>query len=305
MAAILVFNPDADDQRPLTEVRVTKLKECPMLTKGRMDNHIFQQWTIACQQFQKHLGKKNSEIVSFVADDMLEPQFVTWYHANQSRINSILGSYQGNTAFADWVVVLQNLNAWLENMRLEHTLSDTSLKAHLESHMRPDLRWKLDKELAKEWAKTQAIIDVSNVEQTSKRKPLIDRLFEPPSHTLSTLSAVSETTVPCLKLAKLTDKEKKLLAEHQGCTHCCTFDCDHPETPDICPMKTTNSWPDPKTTKVLTLAMALAAKSKSVAGLTYVGPIDEEEVRDEDTDESYTYAITSSLSDPLPFQRPT
>ncbi|KAG6901035.1 hypothetical protein C0995_001826, partial [Termitomyces sp. Mi166 len=145
-------------------------KRMPMLTKGRMDDYVFQQWTIACQRFQKHLGKKDSEIMLFVVDGILEPRFIAWNHTNRSRIDSmtlkqylhelqrfalprhwqtkvhdtILGSYQGNTAFADWVVVLQNLNAQLENTRLEHTLSDTSLKAHLESHMHPDLCWKVD-----------------------------------------------------------------------------------------------------------------------------------------------------------------
>ncbi|KAG5349520.1 hypothetical protein C0989_003322, partial [Termitomyces sp. Mn162] len=82
MAATLAFNLDADDQRPLAEVRVTKLKECPMLTKGRMDDHVFQQWMIACQQFQKHSGKKDSEIMSFVVDGMLELWLIAWYHAN-------------------------------------------------------------------------------------------------------------------------------------------------------------------------------------------------------------------------------
>ncbi|KAG5348528.1 hypothetical protein C0989_010129, partial [Termitomyces sp. Mn162] len=226
MAATLAFNPDADNQRPLAKVRVTKLKECPMLTKGHMDDHVFQQWTIACQRFQKHLVEKDSEIMSFVVDGMLEPWFVAWYHANRSRIDAmtleqylhelqrfalpchwqtkvhdtILGLYQGNMAFTDRVVVLQNLNALLKNTRSEHTLSDMSLKAHLESHMCPDLCWKvnykripvgeladwimevveLDEELAKEQTRTQALIDMSHAEQSNKCKALIDRLSEPP-----------------------------------------------------------------------------------------------------------------------------
>ncbi|KAG6901036.1 hypothetical protein C0995_001827 [Termitomyces sp. Mi166 len=143
------------------------------------------------------------------------------------------------------------------------------------------------------------MIDASHAEQINKRKALINRLSKPPSHTSSTLSTTSGTAMPRLKLAKLTDKEKKLLAEHQGCMCCCTFYCDHPGTPDACLMKTANSWPDPKTTKMLTLAMALTAKPKNIAGLAYVEPTDEEEVRDEDTDKSYMYAITSPLSDPL------
>ncbi|KAG6898496.1 hypothetical protein C0993_006419, partial [Termitomyces sp. T159_Od127] len=235
-----------------------------------------------------------------------------------------LRSYQGNATFVDWVMVLQNLNSRLKNTRLEHTLSNTSLKAHLESHMRPDLHqrvnykkissgrlvdWimevvELDKELAEEWARTQAMINMSNAERTSKCKALIDRLSEPPSHASSTSSAALGTAVPRLKLAKLTDEEKKLLAKHQECMRCHTFYCDHPGTPDACPMKTANSWPDLKTTKTLTLAMALAAKPKSMAGLAYVKPKDEEEIRDEDTNEFYTYAIMSSLPDPPPFSAP-
>ncbi|KAG6858825.1 hypothetical protein C0995_013629, partial [Termitomyces sp. Mi166 len=260
MSATLVFNPDTDDQRPLAKVRITKLRECPMLTEGHMDDHVFQQWTIACRRYQKHSGKKDSEIVSFVADGMLEPCFVAWYHANQSRIDSmtldqylgelqrfalpcrwqskvcdtILESYQGNMSFADWVVVLQNLNACLKNTSSEHTLSETSFKAHLKSHMRPELRRKvdykrisageladwitevteLDKELAEERARTQAMIDVSN-ERISKRKPLIERLSEPSSRASSTSLTPSGTVTPRIKLAKLTDEEKKLLAEHQ------------------------------------------------------------------------------------------
>ncbi|KAG5715931.1 hypothetical protein E4T56_gene20116 [Termitomyces sp. T112] len=33
MLVTLAFNPEAEDQRPLAEVRITKLKECPMLTE--------------------------------------------------------------------------------------------------------------------------------------------------------------------------------------------------------------------------------------------------------------------------------
>ncbi|KAH0584863.1 hypothetical protein H2248_008141 [Termitomyces sp. 'cryptogamus'] len=170
MSATLAFNPEAEDKCPLAEVKITKLKECPMLTEGRMDDYLFQQWSIACHQYQKHSGKKPMEVVAYVADGMLEPQFIAWYHTNQSRINAmmldeyleefqkfalpcnwqtkvrdtILGSYQERASFANWVMVVQNLNAHLKNMGSKHTLSDLLLKAHFEFHMHPDLRWKMD-----------------------------------------------------------------------------------------------------------------------------------------------------------------
>ncbi|KAH0585500.1 hypothetical protein H2248_008736 [Termitomyces sp. 'cryptogamus'] len=89
MSATLAFNPEAEDKRPLAEVRITKLKECPMLTEGRMDDYLFQQWSIACHRYQKHSGKKPAEIVAYVADGMLDPRFVAWYHTNQSRIDAM------------------------------------------------------------------------------------------------------------------------------------------------------------------------------------------------------------------------
>ncbi|KAG6881185.1 hypothetical protein C0995_002688, partial [Termitomyces sp. Mi166 len=141
------------------------------------------------------------------------------------------------------------------------------------------------------------MIDVSN-ERISKRKPLIERLSEPSSRASSTSLTPSGTVTPRIKLAKLTDEEKKLLAEHQGCTRCRMFYCGHPGNQEACPMKISNSWPDPKTTKPLTLATALAAKPKSIAGLVYVEPTSEDKIKDEDTDESYTYAIKSSSPEP-------
>ncbi|KAG5725083.1 hypothetical protein E4T56_gene10298 [Termitomyces sp. T112] len=347
MSATLAFNPEAEDKRPLAEVRITKLKECPMLTEGRMDDYLFQQWSIACQRYQKHSGKKPAEIVAYVADGMLEPRFVAWYHTNQSRINAmnldkyleefqkfplprnwqtkvrdtILGSYQEGASFADWVVVVQNLTARLKNTNSEHTLTDQSLKAHFESHMHPDLRRKvdvkrfrfpeladwvaevteLDEELAEDRAQTQAIINASNAEK-GKCKPLAERISEPRASSAS--PTTSGTNTPRLKLAKLTDNKKRLLAEHQGCTRCRTFYCDHARKPDACPMKTTNTWPNPKTTKTLTPAMALAAKPKQVAGLAYLEPDEDAVMRDEDTDESYTYAPTSSSDIEAPLSAP-
>ncbi|KAG6863096.1 hypothetical protein C0993_000180, partial [Termitomyces sp. T159_Od127] len=103
--------------------------------------------------------------------------------------------------------------------------------------MRPDLRRKvdykkiakgelaewitevteLDEELAEERARTQAMIDASN-ERTGKQKPLAERISEPTSWTTSSSLTTWGTATPQIKLAKLMDKEKKLLVEHQGCT---------------------------------------------------------------------------------------
>ncbi|KAG6878062.1 hypothetical protein C0993_000162 [Termitomyces sp. T159_Od127] len=137
ISSTLPFHIDTDKQCPLAEVKVTKLKDCPMPTEGRVDDSLFHQWSIACHRYKKHSGKKPDEIMSFVADGMLEPRFIAWYHTNQSRIDamtlneyldefqrfvlprnwqpkvwdSILASFQENMSFANWNVYIQNLNA--------------------------------------------------------------------------------------------------------------------------------------------------------------------------------------------------
>ncbi|KAG6859292.1 hypothetical protein C0995_009937 [Termitomyces sp. Mi166 len=217
MSVTLAFNPEIDDKHPLAEVKVTKLKDCPMLTPGRMDDYTFQQWAIACKRYQKHSRKSDDEIVSFIADGMLEPRFVAWYHANQSCIDKLslqeyLDELQKYALPRHWQQ--DDLNARLSNTKSPYTLDDKALQAHFKSHMRPDLRRKkdistlnyknltewilliteLDEGLADERARTQALIDTNNVERASQRKPLAERILEPPSRTTSTLSTTATST---------------------------------------------------------------------------------------------------------------
>ncbi|KAG5333429.1 hypothetical protein C0989_005773, partial [Termitomyces sp. Mn162] len=184
------------------------------------------------------------------------------------------------------------------NTMSKHTLTNLALKAHFESHMQSDLQrnidarrfkstmgfadWisevtELDEELAEDQAQTQVMIDASNAKRATRHKPLVERISKSPSHTNSISPGTSGMTNPHLKLSKLTDKEKRLLVEHQGCMHCHTFYCNHPRTPDACLMKASNSWPNPNTTKTLTLAMALASKLKAIMGLSYIEPTSNKE----------------------------
>ncbi|KAG6875053.1 hypothetical protein C0992_005377, partial [Termitomyces sp. T32_za158] len=206
MSSTLPFHVDTDEQRPLAEIKVAKLKDCPMLTEGRMDDNIFQQWSIACHRYKKHSGKRTDEIVSFVADGMLEPRFVAWYHTNRSRIDamtldeylaefqrfalprnwqskvrdSILASFQENMSFANWNVHIQNLNARLTNTASEHALTNLALKAHFESHMRSDLRRKVDARRLKsnmefaDWIIEVTELDEELAEDRAQTQAMID-----------------------------------------------------------------------------------------------------------------------------------
>ncbi|KAG5349879.1 hypothetical protein C0989_001454 [Termitomyces sp. Mn162] len=158
------------NNRPLAEVKVSKLKDCPMLTLGWLDIKKFQEWSNACHWYLKHSEKKPEEIVRFVADGMLEPCFMKWYHANQTCIdafsldkyltefakyalpckwehgirNTLLSSKQGNKPFADWQIELENLNALLANTKSTCCLSDASVQAQLKANMNLDLHAKLN-----------------------------------------------------------------------------------------------------------------------------------------------------------------
>ncbi|KAG5351189.1 hypothetical protein C0989_007596 [Termitomyces sp. Mn162] len=90
MSSTLPFHVNTDKQCPLAEVKVAKLKDCAMITKGHMDDNLFQQWSIVCHRYKKHSRKRPGEITAFVADGMLEPHFVAWYHTNQSHIDAMM-----------------------------------------------------------------------------------------------------------------------------------------------------------------------------------------------------------------------
>ena len=152
--------------QPLAEVKVTKMKECPMLTAGRITPLIMQSWTLACKRYKKHGGKTDTEIVSYVAEGMFEPRLVAWYQADQTRIDTlsldayltelaqlvleknwshdiletILSSSQGNQVFIDWKIELENLNAILATSAPTKALTKAELKTQLQSNLHPDLR---------------------------------------------------------------------------------------------------------------------------------------------------------------------
>src|ERR1700678_1102650 len=65
------------------------MKDCPVLTAGKITPLILQLWSLTCKHYMKHADKKPTEIVSFVAEAMLEPCLIAWYQAGQARINAL------------------------------------------------------------------------------------------------------------------------------------------------------------------------------------------------------------------------
>ena len=160
---------DNVDKQPLAEVQTAKMKDCPILTAGRITPLVLQSWSLACKCYMKHADKKPTEIVSFVAEAMLEPRLIAWYQAGQARIDTltldqyleelsklvleknwahkvrdtIISSKQGERPFIDWKIKLENLNAILTTSSPTHALTAAGLKVQLEANLNSELKTNL------------------------------------------------------------------------------------------------------------------------------------------------------------------
>ena len=156
----------------MAEVKFTKMKECPMLTAGKITPISHQAWSLACKRYLKHGGKTAAEVVSFVAEGMMEPRLIQWYQASQVRIDAltldqyldelagltldrnwahtlreeILNSHQGSRAFIDWKIEMENLNSILVTSAPTKALTAAALKVQLEARLNADLRLSLSNE---------------------------------------------------------------------------------------------------------------------------------------------------------------
>ncbi|KIJ51954.1 hypothetical protein M422DRAFT_243526 [Sphaerobolus stellatus SS14] len=204
------------DRRPLAEVRTGKMKDCPILTPGCIDPQVIQTWTLACKRYMKHAEKKPSEIVSFVAKAMQEPQLIAWYQVGQERIDTlplkeyleelskrvlkqdwapklrdqVLSSQQGNQAFMDWKIEVENLNAILLTSAPVHTLKPDALKNQIKVNLNMELKLNLhnepvlatddlqawsfevdeqDQRIRTETEHMQRLIEINNQNQSAKR----------------------------------------------------------------------------------------------------------------------------------------
>ena len=159
----------SNDKNALAEVRTAKMKDCPILTAGKITPLVLQSWSLACKRYMKHAKKKPTEIVSFVAEAMLEPRLIAWYQADQARIDTltlekyldelsqlvleknwahkirdtIISSKQGDRPFIDWKIEVENLNAILTTSSPTHALGDDALKVQLEANLNDELKLNL------------------------------------------------------------------------------------------------------------------------------------------------------------------
>ncbi|KAF8169369.1 hypothetical protein BJ912DRAFT_839887, partial [Pholiota molesta] len=205
-----------------------------------------------------------------------------WAHHTKQQIHS--AKQPENSRFVDWRIEIENLNAILNTSAKKFALSEGALRNVLEANTRSSLAVSLankpidaslsyqewsdevhsrDQELRDEEKRVVAKL-IDHRKEHRERKTLLQRMdtrqapYSGAAASSGSRTDSQSTAQRAQSLPKLTDEEKRLLDEHEGCRRCRIFYAGH--RGDNCPLKETNSWPDASKYKPLTSAMALAAK---------------------------------------------
>jgi len=259
-----------------------------------------------------HKGIEAGDQVKMIASGMTDPRLHIWYLTQRDALDAgtfdaymtalksawlethwdtklhrkVLGSHQGNRAFYEWALELQNQNALLYGNAAH--LSDAQLRNQLEANICdeltiPVLRAKLAAELTlKEWIEEVKHLDDKHLEDLASHKKIAEELYRSSKRTTSSNKASSSKTYTpsSSRLGALTETERTLLMKHRGCFKCRKFYVTHQSK------ECTDGAPDASSYKPLTESDAIAAKpkTKSVAAVGPVGAVMPSTVLDDGSD---------------------
>jgi hypothetical protein len=202
----------------------------------------------------------------------------------------MLSSTQGSKPFNEWAVQVQSQNTLLRGSTSH--LDDTNLRYHLESHMHADLaadyrEMKVTETDLRKWIEIVRLLDERRLREATRQKEAVEAALrverirsgadkKPTSSRYSTRAgssaATSTTSRSFTRLPPLTDDERQLLRDNDGC-----FKCREPfagHTSNTC----AKGFPDGASYKTLTLATIMAKKQKRNGGV-----VASVEVNDENT----------------------
>jgi len=194
--------------------------------------------------------------------------------------NQILTSMLASSGklFWNWSQQLLSLNCLLRNT--PSVLDDTALRNHLEAHLDDELKEKVkhsearNDKVFKTWVSTVCILDEARTTKNKRQLDLIEGALQCQAKRQATdanalrgplrrnNAATSTSTTTSNRLVPLTEGERTLLNEHDGCTKCRRFyvgDRSH---------NCTLGFPTAKGYKTLTIADALAAKKSKATTKT-------------------------------------
>lgn len=191
----------------------------------------------------------------------------------------LLSSFQGNKSFSEWAVEVQNLNALLRGT--DSHLTELNIRYHLEAHMQPDLRkeYRAEKVSAitelRPWIERIHLLDEKRLCHIANQKEAVasefraersraggdKKLTSSSRYNAKSGQSTAGKTGAFVRVPPLTEEERALLRENDGC-----FKCREPfakHTTATC----NNGFPDGATYKTIT-ASSIAAKKAKKTGNT-------------------------------------
>ncbi|KIK41443.1 hypothetical protein CY34DRAFT_85364, partial [Suillus luteus UH-Slu-Lm8-n1] len=266
----------------------------PFLTPGDLTPEAIRKWEMGCRQYFKHKEVPADEQVGKVAWGMQEPSIQDWYLNDQDRMDlltfpeymaefcaywlpsdwddvtrqKLLSSCQGDKPFSEWAVEVQSLNSLLRGTPSQ--LTELSIRHHLEAHMLPDLRTEYRAEKVKEienfrpWLEAIRVLDEKRIRLDKRfrengKSSGDKKLTSSSQYNSKAGKSATGKTGTFVRVPPLTDEERTLLRENDGC-----FKCREPfakHTTSTCD----NGFPDGATYKPVTTATIAAKKHKKTA----------------------------------------
>jgi hypothetical protein len=283
----------------------------PKLSPGELTPEVTCDWSNACSMYFMHKGIEAGDQVKMITSGMTDARPHTWYLAQRAVLDAgtfnaymtalkdawlethwdtklckkVLGSQQGNRAFYEWALQLQNQNTLLYGNAAH--LSDIQLRNQLEANIcdkltMPVLRARLANTLTlKEWIEEVKHLNDKCLEDLTTHRKIAEELYKTSRHTTSVKTSSAKMYNPSSScLNALTEMERTLLMKHRGCFKCRKFYVPH-QSKDC-----TDGAPEASSYKMLTKSDTIAArpKTKSVAAVGPVGAVMPSSVLDDGSD---------------------
>ena len=247
----------AEPSDSFARTQQSSAKVPPTLTEGTITPEILHRWERACINYFRHRKVRPDEQVEDILFEIKDLRLSRWIEANESSLKTIpftafmeelrnealdpnwtrilrtqiFRSRQDDRPFFDWVCEVESKNAILAPVPAAH-ISDQQLRDYFEAQMDNTLgercqkasiiaitdyrSWinavkQEDKLLRQELQNARSIsLDVF---ATNNKKP--SSLTRTPSSASAAPASASVPTLP-----KLTEEEKKILNDHNGCYRC-------------------------------------------------------------------------------------
>jgi hypothetical protein len=291
----------------------------PTLKADKLTLETVHDWENTCSMYFMHKEIEAKDQVKMIAFRMSDPHLHTWYLAQCATLDAgtfskyltalksawlethwdtklckkVLGSQQSTRPFYEWALELQNQNALLYGNAAH--LSETQLCNQLEANIcdeltTPVLRAKLADTLTlKQWIEEVKHLDNKWLEDLALHKKFAKQFYKSSRCTTSTYHAKTSSTshpnaTSSTHLEPLTEDERTLLVNHQGCFKCQKFYIPHLSK------ECTDGAPEASSYKMLTEADAFAAKpktdkqTKTVAAVAPMGAVMPSSVLEDNSD---------------------